>query len=92
MTYRRSQETGVFSSRWRIAHRAQLAECGILGDVTNSDRLWNYVLLHGNNALSGWDTTSLSEEQARNLLELLDTELPNAIGIDLIDILRRRVH
>lgn len=54
MAYRRSNDDGVFGSRWRIAHRAEIADCGIPSDVAGDDRRWSHVLLHGDDVETGW--------------------------------------
>ena len=90
MAYRRSQHDGVFSSRWRIKHRADLTDCGIPSDIAGDDRRWTYVLLHGDDVESGWSELSLSDEQAGKLLALLEPHFPNPIGIWLVEGLQRR--
>ena len=90
MAYRRSQDDGVFSSRWRIKHRADLTDCGIPSDIAGDDRRWTYVLLHGDDVESGWSELSLSDEQAGKLLALLEPHFPNPIGIWLVEGLQRR--
>ena len=91
MAYRRSNDDGVFSSRWRIAHRAELSDCGIPSDVAGNDRRWLYVLFHGDDLETGWSESWLSDEQASKLLALLEPHFPNPVCIaDLVDALRRR--
>jgi hypothetical protein len=91
MGYRRSSDEGVFSSRWRIKHRAELAECGIPSEVAGDDRRWTYVLLHGDDLETGWEASWISDEQARRLLALLDPHFPNPIGVWLVESLQRRL-
>ena len=90
MAYRRPDDDGVFSSRGRIAHRAELADCGIPPYVAGDDRRWAYVLLHGDDLETGWSESWLSDEQATKLLALLGPHFPNAIGIWLVEALQRR--
>ena len=91
MAYRRPKDDGVFSSRWRIAHRADLADCGIPPQVAADDRRWLYVLHHGDDELeTGWSVSWLSDEQVTKLLALLEPHVPNAIAVDLVQDLRRR--
>jgi hypothetical protein len=90
MAYRRSQNDGVFSSRWRIKHQPELVGCGILSGIAGDDRRWTYVLLHGDDLESGWSESWLSEEQARKLLALLEPQFSEPIGIGLVEALRRR--
>ncbi len=91
MAYRRSNETDPFSSRWRIKHRADLADCGIPPDIANDDRRWRYVVLHGDDLVSGWSETWLSDEQATKLLALLEPHFPAPSGIWLVEALQRRL-
>jgi hypothetical protein len=90
MAYRRSQDEHVFSSRWRLKHRSDLADCDIPSDIAGDDRRWKYVLLHGDDIESGWSESLLSHEQATKLLALLEPHFPNPIGIWLVEALRRR--
>lgn len=90
MAYRRTQDQGVFSSRWRIQHGSDLADCGIPVDIAGDDRRWIYVLLHGDDIETGWTESWLSDEQATKLLALLEPHFPNAIGIWLVELLQRR--
>ena len=91
MSYRRSNEAGVFSSRWRIAHRADLVRCGIPYDVTESDRRWTHALLHGFDPQSKWGSSSLSDQEARELLALLRSHFENSVGIWLAEDLLKRL-
>ena len=90
MAYQRSQDDGVFSSRWRIKHRSDLADCGIPSDIAGDDRRWSYVLLNGDDIESGWSESRLSDAQATKLLALLELHFPNPIGIWLVEALQRR--
>src|SRR5688572_1433533 len=90
MAYRRSQDDGVFSSRWRIKHRADLADSGIPSDIAGEDRRWSYVLLHGDDIESGWSESRLSDEQATRLVALLCPHFPNPIGFWLVEAFQRR--
>ena len=74
-----------------MAHRGDLADCGIPLDVAGDDRRWTYVLLHGDDIESGWSESWLSDEQATKLLVLLEPHFPNAVGIDLVEALQRRL-
>ena len=90
MSYRRPDDKGIFSSRWRIAHLSQLSECGIPADISSDDRRWTHALLHGYDPESGWETSWLSDEQANRLRELLTPHFPNPIGVGLVkDLLSR---
>jgi hypothetical protein len=89
MTYRRSDDEGIFSSRWRISHRSELIECGIPFDVANDDRRWTYVLLHGDDLATGWKHTWLTEQQTTKLLALLQPYFPEPVGEGLVKALRR---
>ena len=90
MTYRRSRDKDIFSSRWRSSHRSELLECGVPSDVAGDDRRWSYVLLHGNDHETGWAESWLTDQQAEWLLELLNPHLPDPTGIDLVMTLQRR--
>ena len=90
MAYRRTQNDGVFSSRWRIRHRGDLADCGIPPDVAGDDRRWKYVLLHGDDVRTGWLESWLSDQQAAELLALLEPYFPSARGTWLVEALQRR--
>ncbi len=85
MAYRRPNDEGVFGSRWRIAHRSRLADCGIPSAVAEDDRRWAYVLNHGHDLETGWETSWLSEKQAKELLSLLEPQFRSAIGIWLVE-------
>jgi hypothetical protein len=91
MAYRRPNDNGVFGSRWRLAHRAQLTACGVPAEIAASDKRWRYVLYHGDDPQSGWDETWLSNDQARNLLAFLGPLLPNPVGADLVERIQRRI-
>ena len=91
MRFRRSENTGPSSSRWRLAHRALLGECGIPAEVSDSDRRWGYLLHYGSDDLgTGWDVSWITPEQARELLTALLSDLPSEVGYDLVQSLRRR--
>lgn len=91
MTYRRSSESGVESSRWRLANRDLLVECGVPGEVADSDRRWIYVLLHGDDELgTGWNCSWMTSQHAGRLLEQLLADEPNESGFDLFRCLRNR--
>ena len=79
------------SPRWRAAHRALLAECGIPDEVADSDRRWAYLLLHGVDVPgTGWGPSWISPQQAARLLDRLLADLPVEVGYDLVRSLRRR--
>jgi hypothetical protein len=79
-------------SNWRSENRNLLSECGIPDLVANSDRVWNYVLLHGDDLLqTGWTPAWISPKQASQLLAALERGLPNEDGCDLLRALRRRL-
>jgi hypothetical protein len=91
MAYHRRDAAGPEGSRWRSAHRALLAECGIPDEVADSDRRWAYVLLHGSDDPgTGWRTSWVSAEQAARLLDRRLIDLPSEVGYDLVRCLRRR--
>jgi hypothetical protein len=90
MTYRRSDESGVFSSRWRLDNRSRLHALGIPTEVTDSGKRWAHLLLHGYDPESKWELSWLSDSQGAALLEFLDPQVPNSMGIWLIEDLRRR--
>lgn len=88
---RRRDVPGPQGTRWRLAHRALLAECGIPDEVADSDRRWGYLLLHGDDRPgTGWDTSWISPEQAARLLARLRVDLPSEVGHDLLRRLRSR--
>jgi hypothetical protein len=89
MGFRRSAGEEQGSSRWRTTHRARLLACGIPAGILESDRRLTYVLLHGEELETGWDTSFLSDEQAQRLLALLKEQIPNPVGFDLIAALVR---
>lgn len=90
MSYRRPDDTGPFSSRWRLKHRGDLISLGIPADIASSDDRWRYTLLHGDDLESGWDESWLTDEQARKLVAFLAPFFPNAAAIDLVLRLQRR--
>jgi hypothetical protein len=91
MGFRRSPTTDPESSRWRLAHRGLLLECGIPEEIANSDRRWIYLLLHGSDDFgTRWDPTWISSAQARRLLNRLESELASENAYQLIHFLRKR--
>jgi hypothetical protein len=91
MAHHRRDASGPDGSRWRLAYRALLAECGIPDEVADSDRRWNYLLLHGSDDPgTGWRTSWVSPEQAARLLDRLSIDLPSELGYDLVRCLRLR--
>jgi hypothetical protein len=91
MGLRRSDEVAPTSSRWRVANRSLLGECGVPDEDIGSDRRWVYVLLHGDDYPgTGWDVEWVSPRQAAELLAVLERDLPSAVGYDLVRLLRRR--
>ncbi len=90
MGFRRSSSDEPGSSRWRRKYRARLLACGVPAAVLDSDRALTYLLLHGDDLDTGWDTSFLSDEKAQQLLELLKELIPNPVGFDLITKLERR--
>lgn len=91
MSFRRSEDSGVTSSRWRLANRGILVECGIPTEVANSDRRWIYLLLHGYDPVSGWKVSWITPQQASRLLALLEPEFPPDNSYDLMRCLRQRI-
>jgi hypothetical protein len=92
MGFRRSEEAGPTSSRWRVAHRSMLGACGVPAEVADSDRRWVNVLLHGDDYPgTGWDVSWVSAHQSAELLALLQRDLPSWIVYDLVRLLRQRV-
>ncbi len=84
--YRRSDDKSEAGPRRRNANRGALLACGIPSEVADSDRHWNYVLLHGNDYYgTGWDTSWITQAQARTLLDLL---LPQFKSTECYDIFR----
>ena len=91
MSFRRAEDSGPESSRWRLAHRALLSECGIPDEVADSDRRWIYVLLHGTDEPgTGWQTSWISPAQAARLLTCLVDDLSSETGYHLVHCLRAR--
>ena len=89
--FRRSEDTGVCSSRWRLAQRGLLTECGVPAEVADSDRRRIYLLLHGSDDFgTGWDASWITPKQANELLVILTRDLPNDLGCDLVKSLRLR--
>jgi len=77
--------------KWRTEKRSLLAECGIPDAVASSERNWNYVLLHGDDALqTGWNVSWITPRQAKRLLEALEQSSIGQSGHNLFDALRRR--
>jgi hypothetical protein len=91
VSYRRSQEVHVFSARWLAEHRAALADCGVPSGIGTSQRRWSYAVMHAHDPETGWKVTWLSDQQARELLALLDPHFPSTIGVWLVEELRRHV-
>lgn len=91
MSFRRSSSEEPGSSRWRRQHRRRLLECGVPTGVLDSDRALTYVLLHGYDPGSGWNTSWPSDEQAERLLAFLKEAIPNPVGYDLVSDLERRL-
>lgn len=90
MSFRRPEDEGPGTSRWRLKHRDFLARCGLPDAVLDSDRALRYVLLHGDDELgTGWDSTWLRRGQARDLLAFLEREIADPAGYELIPELRR---
>jgi hypothetical protein len=90
--YRRPSGTGPESSRWRLANRVKLKKCGVPGEVAESHRGWIYALLHGDDYLgTGWDVSWITDQQAKELLDLLLANFGDQSGYDLIRLLKRRV-
>jgi hypothetical protein len=91
MWYRRSANIDVASSRWRLANQSLLEACGIPHEVASADRRWIYVLLHGDDHLgTGWDVSWISPSQAANLLAAFECDLQSTVGLDLVQLLRKR--
>ena len=91
MAYRRPDDTGPFSSRWRLKHRGELTSLGLPTDIVSSDDRWRYTLLHGDDLESGWDESWLTDAQARKLLDFLGPLFSNTVGVDLVVRLQRRL-
>jgi hypothetical protein len=78
---------------WLKKNIHSLIESGIPQEIVESQKKWNYVLLHGDDELGGgWNTEWISDNQAKALLDLLCQFYKNQIGLDLINILERRVN
>ena len=89
MTFRRPERDGVNSARWLTRNKSALCEFGIPTEVVSTERTWNYVLLHGDDEFGcGWNAEWLTAEQAQNVLRLIQNDLRNETGYDLIPRLR----
>ena len=63
---------------------------GIPAEIADSDRRWNYVLLHGEDHLyTGWETSWLTTDHANALLSFLTDHISNEAGLDLLSELKR---
>jgi len=92
MAFRRNDDESPGSPRWRLKHRAELIRYGIPDAILASDGSLNYVLLHGDDAFgTGWDSSWLSRDEAKQLLAFLQLHFPSGTGYELIRILERRV-
>jgi hypothetical protein len=91
MAYRRPDDTGPLSSRWRLKHRGELTALGIAADIASSDDRWSYVLFHGDDLESGWDESWLSDDQARKLAAFLTSHFSDTGCFDLVERLQRRL-
>ena len=91
MTYRRNSDSSIGSSRWRCKHRDTLLACGIPLSIIDSDKALVYLLLHGDELSTGWNTNFINDKQAFDLLTFLKTELPNSLGYDIVNVLEKRL-
>jgi hypothetical protein len=91
MAYRRPDDTGPSSSRWRLKHRGELTALGIPAEIMASDDRWRYTLDHGDDLDSGWDESWLTDEQARKVVAILGPLFPGTSGVDLVVRLERRL-
>ena len=91
MTFRRSNQEEVGSSRWRTKNKYLLVRW-LPQSVVDSDRSLTYVLLHGDDELeTGLNPDWLSQDAAREFLEFLEGELPNPSGYQILMALQKRV-
>jgi hypothetical protein len=85
MSFRPTDDDGIASARWLAKNKSVLTAAGIPSEVVNSERTWNYTLLHGDDELqSGWQAEWLSPQQAETLLALIMPYLGSSIGCDLV--------
>jgi hypothetical protein len=90
MSFRQHNKTA--ESLWRKNNRTKLISAGIPNHLVDDESLWTYVLLHGYDPFgSGWDCSSLTRKQAQELLNLLRPQYPNIGGLDLINLLEKRL-
>ena len=92
MSFRRSDDASLFGSRWRLENRNLLGVSGIPAEIADCDRRWGYTVLHGDDYPgTGWDVSWITAAQAANLLAVLERDLTDDVGCDLIRLLRQRV-
>jgi hypothetical protein len=60
---------------WRKRHREDLLSAGLPEAIVDNERRWIYTLLHGDEyGLSDWNPSSITKQQAENLLRLLHSQ------------------
>lgn len=91
MSFRRTYDDKAESPRWWRQHRRALLDCGFPITLVDSDHLFHYALLHGDEPQTGWDVSQLSDQEAVRLFALLREILPNRAGYCLVDDLERRL-
>lgn len=86
MSYRRSRREA--REEVRLArHREALIRLGVPPDVVADRRRWGYVLDHGDCIQGGWRVELLAEDDARELMALLQEIYPDE-HLGLVDELR----
>lgn len=79
-------------SRWRSKNRYRLVKAGIPQEIVEDDRRFWIVVQEGEDlGHTGWDTTWIGDEEAAELLSLLDEFLGKTAGWDLLFVLRKRL-
>ena len=90
MRYRRSNQSHAGTDRWREEHSVELLRW-LPAAVVESERVLNYVLLHGDDSLgTGWTPSWLTQDAALAFLGFLESEFAVQTGYDIFRELRRR--
>ena len=76
---------------WRRDVRQQLLAAGLPDSVVDDEQHWNYMLLHGYDFYSGWTPVGITKIQAAELLRLLESHYERRVGLELFDILKKRI-
>ncbi len=90
MTFRKNNKSHL--TQWLKENRQFLTEIGVPERIVSSERLFNYVLLHGEEADTGWTAESIEAVDATKLIQLLSKLYKNETGLDLFRILRKRAN